>query len=211
MNICAPLRLILFLAFGATTVAHAAATSLPELWTASVSAETSGNYDEALKQTAAWKTAGGSSYMAALRAGWLSYLKKDYVRAGAYYTEASRISPTSLVPLYGLLATSQAIGATDKIKAAAESVLRLDPSNYKSLMCLASIDFAARDYLRALSSYRRAMQAYPEDNDAMSGYAWSAFYTGSKSEAGRVFKIIVSTNPDYAYAKRGIYLCSSSQ
>ena len=211
MKPSASLKLIVILVFGAACAASAATPSLASLWTASVAAETSGNYDEALKQAAAWKMAGGSPFMATLRAGWLAYIKKDYVKAGTYYTEASRICPSSLTPLYGLLATAQAVGATDRIKAAAESVIRLDANNYKSLMVVAGIDFAAKDYTRALSFYRRAMQAYPEDNDAMSGYAWSAFYTGSRNDAERIFKIIVSTNPDYAYAQRGLELCASSQ
>jgi tetratricopeptide (TPR) repeat protein len=177
-----------------------------EAWAASVNAEQSSDYTEALKQTVAWGQAGGDHYVTLLRTAWLKYKSQDYPNAAAYYAQASAQQPTALTPLLGLLATAQAMNDSAKIQTAAERVLRVEPTNYKALMAIAGTQFAAADYRKARSIYARVLGTYPEDTDAISGVSWSAFYLGDKQEAQRGFERIASVSPAYPYVQNGLAL-----
>jgi Flp pilus assembly protein TadD len=179
-----------------------------EAWASSLSAEQSGDYGEALFHTNAWRQAGGDQYVGLLRLAWLHYLKQEHAKAAAFYAQASSQRPNALTPLLGLLNTAQAMNDGAKIQAAAERVLRVEPTNYRALMAAAGAQFAAADYRRARSSYMRVLGVYPEDNDAMSGMAWSAFYLGDKSVAQRGFQQIATVSPDYPFVQDGLALCA---
>jgi tetratricopeptide (TPR) repeat protein len=177
-----------------------------EAWAASVNAEQSSDYTEALKQTVAWSQAGGDRYVALLRTAWLKYRSQDYPGAASYYAQASGQQPTALTPLLGLLATAQSMNDSAKIQTAAERVLRVEPTNYKALMAIAGAQFAAADYRKARSLYGRVLGIYPEDNDAISGVSWSAFYLGDKHEAQKGFERLASVSPSYPFVQDGLAL-----
>ena len=71
---------ILILAFACVTAANAAdkLAAISEAWQQSLTAESNSDYPAALEGVLAFKNAGGETYLAAVRAGWLSYLNKDY-------------------------------------------------------------------------------------------------------------------------------------
>lgn len=177
-------------------------------WAASISAEQSADYTEALKQTIAWRQAGGDLYVTTLRTAWLHYLSGEYTKAAGFYAQASTQQPTAITPHLGLLATAQAMNDSAKIQAAAERVLRIEPTNYKALMAVAGVNFAAADYRKARGAYARVLGSYPEDNDALSGAAWSAFYLGDKREAQRGFERIAMVSPDYPWVQDGLAMCA---
>jgi tetratricopeptide (TPR) repeat protein len=179
-----------------------------ESWAASLAAEQSGDYREALYHTGAWRQAGGDTYVALLRTAWLHHLQQDHAKAAGFYAQASSQRPSALTPLLGLLNTAQAMNDGAKIQAAAERILRVEPTNYRALMAAASAQFAAADYRRARSTYTRVLSVYPEDNDALSGVAWSAFYLGDKSSAQRGFQQIATISPDYPFVQDGLALCA---
>jgi Flp pilus assembly protein TadD len=179
-----------------------------EAWAASLAAEQSGEYREALYHTGAWRQAGGDPYVALLRTAWLNYLQQDHAKAAGFYAQASSQRPSALTPLLGLLNTAQAMNDGAKIQSAAERVLRVEPTNYRALMAAAGAQFAAADYRRARSTYMRVLGVYPEDNDALSGVAWSAFYLGDKSAAQRGFQQIATISPDYPFVQDGLALCA---
>ena len=180
---------------------------LSQHWGDSVQAETAGKYDEALQHLQAFGIEGGDTFMTHLRAGWLYSQKAEYVKASEAYATASKIQPTSITPLLGLLAVAQSLNEPARIERAAEALLRAEPTNYKGEMALANVRFAAKDYRRALNSYRRVLKNYPEDNDAASGAAWSASYVGETREALVLFTRILSLNPAYPSAQQGFELC----
>lgn len=179
-----------------------------EAWAASISAEQSSGFAEALKQTIAWRQAGGDLYVTTLRTAWLHYLSQDYTKAAGFYSQASSQQPTALTPLLGLLATAQAMNDGAKVATAAERLLRVEPTNYKALMALAGVQFSAGDYRRSRSAYTRVLGSYPEDNDALSGAAWSALYLGDRSAAQKGFERIAMTSPDYPHVQDGLAMCS---
>lgn len=175
-----------------------------ELWAASLSAEQSGDCAEALKQTIAWRQAGGDMYLTTLRTAWLYFQNHEYTKAAGFYAQASSQQPTAISPLLGLLATAQAMNDGAKIQAAAERVLRVEPTNYKALMAAAGAQFAAGDYRRSRSCYTRVLGSYPEDTDALSGAAWSALYLGDVTAAKAGFHRIAMVSPDYPYLQDGL-------
>ena len=65
----------------------------------------------------------------------------------------------------------------------------------------------AKSFGKSGTAYRRILECYPEETDAASGAAWSAFYEGRKAEAKRFFRMVVSVNPDYPEALKGLELC----
>jgi tetratricopeptide (TPR) repeat protein len=210
MNRIIPLLIpVAALAVGAPTVRFnqgAAAHNPAQSWSASLEAETNQKYDEAQNNVRAFQQAGGDAFLATERLAWLSYLNKDYARAEQYYGEASRVIPTAMNPLLGLLNTAQAQNDAKKIERAAQSLLHNEPSNYRAQMALAQLHLTTREYQRAASEYRRVLLYYPDDLDATSGLAWSLFYLGNKRDALALFQRILSVSPDYTYAQRGVEL-----
>jgi tetratricopeptide (TPR) repeat protein len=175
-------------------------------WTASLQAETSGQYAEAINELRAYDQQGGDPFFTAERSGWLNYLAGNYSIAEQAYARAKQIQPTAINPMLGLLLVAQAQKDARKIERAAEDILRAEPTNYRAQAALAALHFANKDYRRSASDYRRLLTTYPDDADAMSGEAWSAFYLGLHREASETFRRLLSINASYPYAKQGFDL-----
>jgi tetratricopeptide (TPR) repeat protein len=172
----------------------------------SLQAETNKNYDDALKQVAAYQQSGGDPFIASLRAGWLYYLKGAYAEAEQSYATANRLHPGALNPVLGLLNVAEAMKDQTRIQRTAEAVLRVDPSNYRACMIIAARDYADHDYRGAGYIYRRLLNIYPDDVDVRSGLAWADYYTGDSHDALAQFQAILKTYPEYPYAKQGYNL-----
>ena len=80
-----------------------------------------------------------------------------------------------------------------------------------SIWSSAAASLQAKDYRKALGLYRRVANNFPDDPDALSGFAWASFYLGEKGEALRAFERILSINADYAWAQRGRELCNDGR
>jgi len=175
-------------------------------WTASVQAETNGQYAEAINELRAYDQKGGEPFLTAERSGWLNYLAGSFSTAEQAYARAKLLQPTAINPLLGLLSVAQAQKDGKKIERAAEDILRVEPTNYRAQAALAALHFAGKDYRRSASDYHRLLATYPDDADAMSGEAWSAFYLGLRIEATETFRRLLSISPSYPYAQQGLDL-----
>jgi len=207
---------LLFLsAFGGGLVSaqSAAQSSNPssQYWQASLTAETSKDYDSALTDVSEYQNAGGNEFLANLRTAWLYYLKQDYGNAVRYYNAAEKIEPTSINPLLGLINVSEAQGDNAAVEKSAEDVLHLDPLNYRAQMAVAYRHYLAKDYAMALASYRRVLTNYPDDMIALSGEAWSLLYLGQQDKAEADFKTLLGINADDTWAQKGLALCQESK
>lgn len=172
-------------------------------WTASIQAESSKNYPDALKQVEAFIQQGGDAFMGALRSGWLWYISAQYLKAEQAYEKAVRLQPNSVNALLGVLNASRAQAAPKKTEAAASAVLRIQPSSYQALMTLAGLYYATKDYQKASTFYRRTLNHYPDDLDAISGAAWSSLSAGEKKAASKEFARLLSVSPEYPMAQSG--------
>jgi len=175
----------------------------------SLQAETSRKYDEALRAVATYQQSGGDAFVASERAGWLYYLKGSYTEAEQAYLNANRLHATALNPLLGLLNVAEATKDKNKIRWAAEGVLKADPMNYRANMAVAGSSFAAHDYRGAAFLYRKVLTPYPDDVDARSGLAWAEYYSGDKQDPLYQFQTIIAIYPDYPFAKQGYKLVSA--
>ncbi len=175
-------------------------------WTASLTAEQSGDYSAALQETGNWKQAGGDLFVATLRAAWLHYCSQDYAKAATTYHQASLLQPAAITPLLGLLSTAQAMQDPAKIQAAAERVLKVEPGSYKALMALGALSYASGDFRKARGWYLRVLGSYPEDIAALSGAGWASFQLGDRKEAQNAFQRIATMNPDYPFLQDGLAL-----
>ena len=195
--------LMLLLPLSETQAAETSPEELGQLWTASISSESANNYDEAVAKIVTFQQKGGDKYLAGLRLGWLAYLKQDYKRATEFYGTASRISPTALSPLLGMLNVAQAQGDTKGTETVANIIIKEEPSNYRALTVLGAQSYAAGDFRKAHSVYRRVLFYYPEDTLGLSGAAWAALKLNERAEAGTLFRKLLSISPNYAYAQEG--------
>ena len=176
---------------------------LGKLWLASVQAEKALDYPGALKQVSGFVQNGGDPFMAALRTGWLFYLSADYRKAEASYAKALQLQPTSVNALLGALNAVRAQLDPAKTERAAQALLQVECSHYTALMTVAGIHYAAADYRKAASAYRRALVYYPDDFDALSGSAWSSLNAGDKAAAVPQFTRLLSSSPEYPQAQSG--------
>lgn len=178
--------------------------AIGQLWQDSVTTETNGDASAALDKLMTYAKSGGDPYLSNLRAGWLNYSLKKYDEAGRFYATAARLQTSALNPRLGLLNVAQAKGDVATATAAADAVLKIEPTNYRAQMAFAWGCFQAKDYRRAGSSYLRVLSMYPEDQDATSGAAWCSLYIGQKREAIDGFRRLMSLNPNYANLQEGL-------
>ena len=180
--------------------------TLGQLWQESATAETNGDTAAALEKLSAYSKSGGDPFLVSLRSGWLNYSAKSYDQAATQYIAAMKLRPTALNPRIGLLKVAQGKAESALILRAADGVLKVDPNNYSALMAMAWETFQTKDYRRAKAFYQRALDLYPEDQDAMSGTAWCYFFTGMKRDARDGFLKLMSLNPEYPHVREGLSL-----
>jgi tetratricopeptide (TPR) repeat protein len=177
------------------------------LWQESVANEQAGEPVKALEATVRYLREGGDPYLANLRAGWIHYGQKQHVESARFYQAAARLQPGALSPRLGLLNIATDKGDPVEAVKAGELVLAVDKCNLRALYAVAWGAFQAKAYARSGVAYRRILELYPEETDAASGAAWSAFYEGRKVEARRFFRMVVGVNPEYPDARKGLELC----
>ena len=188
---------ILILAFACVTVANAAdkLPAISEAWQKSLTEESNSDYAGALESVLAFKNAGGETYLAAVRAGWLSYLNKDYSKAVQYYTTAAKQEPRALTPHLGMMNVYQAQNQPEDVLRSAREVLKIDQFHRPTLLVAGEILFNHQDYRKAEVYFERAYKLMPEDPIAMSWFGWSQINQGQARLAAPLFEKLMQINP----------------
>ena len=189
---------ILILAFACLTAANAAdkLPTIAEAWQKSLSAEASGDYAGALDSVMDFKNAGGETYLAAVRAGWLSYRNNDYAKAIQYYTTAAKQEPRAITPHLGMMSVYQSQFKPEDTLRAAREVLKIDQFNRPTLLISGEILFNQQDYRKAEVYFERAYKLQPEDPIAMSWFGWTLINEGQGKLAAPLFEKLMQINPD---------------
>lgn len=190
-----------------TALTHAE-SSVSELWTKSLAVETDGNYARALEIHERILPEMKPSYLVNLRAGWLYHKTENHLAALKYYEKAAGQSSGALAPMYGALNCYAALDESAKVIKAAKAILVIDELNYTANSKLASTYYAAGKFSLAATYYRKLNRLYPEDLAVASGLAWSKLEQGEARQAMPFFKRILMVSPDYAYAERGLEICT---
>lgn len=203
---------ILILAFACFTTANAAdkLAAMSEAWQKSLTAESNNDYAGALESVLAFKNAGGETYLAAVRAGWLSYLNTDYVKAIQYYSTAAKQEPRAITPHLGMMNVYQAQSKPEDTLRAAREVLKIDQFHRSTLLIAGEILFNQQDYRKAEVYFERAHKLQPEDPLAMSWFGWSQINQGQGRLAARLFEKLMQINPDGYMVRDGFAITHSS-
>ncbi|WP_395747150.1 tetratricopeptide repeat protein [Prosthecobacter sp.] len=201
--------LILALAFASAANAADKLPAISAAWQESLSAEANGDYAGALQSVLTFKSAGGETYLAAVRAGWLSYLNKDYTKAVQYYTTAARQEPRAITPHLGMMNVFQALNKPDDVLRAAREVLKIDQFHRSTLLVAGEILFNQQDYRKAEVYFERAYKLQPEDPIGMSWFGWSLINQGQGRMAAPLFEKLMQINPDGYMVQDGFALTRS--
>ena len=201
----------IILAFACVTAANAAdkLAAISEAWQKSLTEESNSDYTAALGSVLAFKSAGGETYLAAVRAGWLSYLNKDYVKAIQYYTTAAKQEPRAITPHLGMMNVYQAQSKPEDVLHEAREVLKIDQFHRSTLLVAGEILFNQQDYRKAEVYFERAYKLQPEDPVAMSWFGWSLINQGQGKLAAPVFEKLMQINPDGYMVREGFAMTRS--
>lgn len=189
---------LLILAFACVTAANAAdkLPAIAEAWQKSLTEESNNDYAAALESVLAFKSAGGETYLAAVRAGWLSYLNKDHTKAVQYYTTAAKQEPRALTPHLGMMNVYQAQNKPEDVLRSAREVLKIDQFHRPTLLIAGEILFNQQEYRKAEVYFERAYKLQPEDPIAMSWFGWSQINQGQARLAAPLFEKLMEINPE---------------
>lgn len=189
---------LLILAFACVTSANAADKfpAIAEAWQKSLTEESNNDYAAAIESVLAFKNAGGETYLAAVRAGWLSYLNKDYTKAVQYYTTAAKQEPRALTPHLGMMNVYQALNQPEDVLREAKEVLKIDQFHRPTLLIAGEILFNHQDYRKAEVYFERAYKLMPEDPIGMSWFGWSQINQGQARLAAPLFEKLMEINPE---------------
>ncbi|MFC5455114.1 tetratricopeptide repeat protein [Prosthecobacter fluviatilis] len=189
---------LLFITLACATAVNAAdkLASISESWQQSLTEEASNNYAAALESVLAFKSAGGETYLAAVRAGWLSYLNKDYTKAVQYYTTAAKQEPRALTPHLGMMSVFQAQAQPENVLREAREILKIDQFHRPTLLIAGEILFNQQEYRKAETYFERAYKLQPEDPIGMSWFGWSQINQGQARLAAPLFERLMEINPD---------------
>ena len=164
-------------------------------WNASVAAELRGALDEAQNAIYAYANAGGDRYFAALRSGWLAWVRKDYERALRFYKTAidavsqgaaqttSQAVALTLVPRLGQMYSASAAGRSTEALQAADAVLALVPGHREATLFAAQARTARGESARAIELLRRASSETPDDTGLLTALISALNAAGRRSEA----------------------------
>ena len=189
---------ILILAFACVTATNAAdkLAAISEAWQKSLTEESNSDYAGALESVLAFKSAGGETYLAAVRAGWLSYLNKDYPKAIQFYTTAAKQEPRAITPHLGMMNVYLAQTQPEDALRAAREVLRIDQFHRPTLLIAGEILFNHQDYRKAEVYFERAYKLQPEDPIGMSWLGWAQISEGQARLAAPLFEKLMEINPE---------------
>ena len=188
---------ILILAFACVTAVNAADkhAAISEAWQKSLTAESNSDYASALTSVLDFKSAGGETYLAALRAGWLSYLNKDYAKAIQYYATAAKQEPRAITPHLGMMYVQLAQAKPEEALRAAREVLKIDQYHRSTLLIGGEILYNQQEYRKAEVYFERAYKLMPEEPIGMSWFGWSQINQGQARLAAPLFEKLMQINP----------------
>ncbi len=196
---------ILILAFACVTAANAAdkLPAIAEAWQKSLTAESNSDYAGALESVLAFKSAGGETYLAAVRAGWLSYLNKDYAKAVQFYTTAAKQEPRAITPHLGIMNVYQAQNKPEDTLRATREVLKIDQYHRPTLLIAGEILFNQQEYRKAEVFFERAYKLMPEEPIGMSWFGWAQINQGQGRMAAPLFEKLMQINPQGYMVQEG--------
>ncbi len=196
-------HILLALAFITTANAADKLSAISEAWQKSITAETSGDYNAAMASVLEFKSAGGETYLASVRAGWLSYLAKEYEKAIVFYTAAAKQEPRAMTPHLGMVNVYQAQNKTEDVLRVARAGIAIDQFNRPLLLIAGEILYNQKDYRKAETYFERAHKLQPEEPIALSWLGWSQIMQNQVKLAAPMFERLMQINAEGYFVRDG--------
>ncbi len=131
-----------------------------ELFEKSYAAEAVANYPVALNSVLQILRLEPDNYVALLRAGWLSYLKKSHEDFVEYYNKADALKQNAVEAKFGLLYPLAILKKWDDFENVLSAIIKIDNNNYNANSRLAYLLYANGQYKKALSYYKKLLELY---------------------------------------------------
>lgn len=132
-------------------------------FSASYVAETSKDYDKAIKDIKA--VYNERSYEANIRLAWLNYEQKNYDQSVIYYQLAIKLKPSSIEAMLGYVYPAVALEKWDDLFAMYQRILVLDPNNLLINYRIALMYYYKKEFSSAEKQLQRNLEHYPFDYD----------------------------------------------
>ncbi|MBL1213913.1 MAG: tetratricopeptide repeat protein [Ignavibacteriae bacterium] len=172
----------------------------------SISAESSGNYDSAIKFLEDIYKDFSDDYLINLRLGWLNYVKKDYDKSVKYYNKAIKICDNCTEALLGLTYPLAAQNKWSDVESIYQKILEKDENNYAANLNLGKIKYNEAAYLNAKIYLEKIYENFPSDVETNIYLGWTYYQLGNASKANHHFTDALINDPDNSSALEGINL-----
>lgn len=145
-----------------------------------------------------------NSYEINLRLGWLHYSSGLFTESASYYQKAIALMPVSIEAKFGLVYPLAALNKWDNVMKIYLDILKLDPANTVTNYKLGLIYYGKEDYQNANKYFKKVVNLYPFDYDALIMYAWSNKRLGKTRESKVLFNKVLMISPNDASALEGL-------
>jgi tetratricopeptide (TPR) repeat protein len=146
------------------------------------------------------------SYELNLRLGWLSYQVGNFTESIAYYNKAIDLMPYAIEPRFGIVYPGAAMGNWTMVMGQYEKILEITPNNSIALHRMGLIYYGREDYEAARKYFKKVVNLFPFDYDALTMLAWSQFRLQNIREAKVLFQKALLNTPSGTSALEGLEL-----
>ncbi len=170
----------------------------------SYSLEKAGKYKNAADELK--KVYSDNSYEINLRIGWLLYNAGLFDQSAAHYQKAINLKPYSEEAKFGLIYPKVAQAKWAEVINLYKSILKINPKNTIANYRMGLIFYGGKNYTKAATYFKKVLDLYPFDYDALLMLAWTDYFLGKKNEAKILFNKVLMNSPNDASALKGIKL-----
>lgn len=172
----------------------------------SLKLEENKEYEKAIDEILLVYNENKSNYLLNLRLGWLYYTLADYQTSKKYYSEAAKINPKSIEPLFGLTLPLSALNEWKEVNLAYEQILEIDMNNFTANLRVGQIYLNNGDYSNAKKYLETAYQLFPAEFEPNLSLGWTYYYLGDKLKAKELFTAALMLSKDNKLAAEGMQL-----
>ncbi|MBI9067837.1 MAG: tetratricopeptide repeat protein [Salinivirgaceae bacterium] len=147
-----------------------------------------------------------NSYEENLRLGWLTYSSGLFSESQSYYNKAISLKPFAIEPRMGIVLPQAAMGNWNSVISQYEKILEINPNNSIVMHRLGLIYYGQKDFEKAEKYFKKVVNLYPFDYDALVMYAWTNFQLKKYREAKVLFNKALMNTPSGSSAIEGIKL-----
>lgn len=179
-------------------------TEIIEAFKTGYTLEKEGKYKKAADELK--KVYSDNSYEINLRIGWLQYNAGLFDEASVHYKKATKLKPYSEEAKFGLTYPKIAQGKWTEVINIYINILKINPKNTTANYKLGLIYYGSKNYTKSAVYFKKVLDLYPFDYDALLMLAWSDYFLGKTKEAKVLFNKVLMNSPGDISATEGLAL-----